>query len=157
MKHKPCYPWLRHCRSSSRNRSYWHPPLRSVWVPNGNYPNLETIEDRCYEVTNRMEHLKAKKKKSLRFLVIGRLQNRCGDALFFPSFFCFGPAGKYVIHIIYAGTKCPMYKVWWLREASQISQTFILLCEKSFKAQHGRIPIDLAILWCNWTSFHSKK
>ena len=27
--------------------------------------------------------------------------------------------GKYVIHI-YALTKFPIYKVWWLREASQI-------------------------------------
>ena len=29
---------------------------------------------------------------------------------------------------LYAGTKFPMYKVWWLREASQIEQTFIPLC-----------------------------
>ena len=27
--------------------------------------------------------------------------------------------------------------------------------KKSFKAQHGRIPIDPAILAANWTSFHS--
>ena len=35
-----------------------------------------------------------------------------------------------LIHV-HAGTKFPMYKVWWLREASQIGQTFIPLCEKS--------------------------
>ena len=41
----------------------------------------------------------------------------------------------------------PLCKVWWLREASQIGQTFIPLCEKkSFKTQHGRNPIDPAIL-----------
>ena len=44
-------------------------------------------------------------------------------------FFFFGQHGKYVIHV-YVGTKFPMYKVWWLREASQIGKTFIPLCEK---------------------------
>ena len=29
-----------------------------------------------------------------------------------------------------AGTKFPIHKVWWLREASEIGQTFIHLCEK---------------------------
>ena len=44
-------------------------------------------------------------------MVIGRLQNRFfGDT--------------------YAGTKFPIYKVCWLREASQIGQMFIPLCEK---------------------------
>ena len=37
-------------------------------------------------------------------------------------------------------------KVWWIREASQIGQTVIPLCQKKFfKTQHGRIPIDPAI------------
>ena len=45
-----------------------------------------------------------------------------------------------------------IYKVhvWWLREVSQIGQTFIPLLDmyvkKSFETQHGRIPIDPAIL-----------
>ena len=62
--------------------------------------------------------------KSLRFLVIGRLQNRCGDVFvflwFFVGFFC--QQGN-MSCIVYAGTKFPIYKVWWLREASQIGQT----------------------------------
>ena len=35
-----------------------------------------------------------------------------------------------LLYIVYAGTKFPIYKVRWLREASQIRQTFIPLCEK---------------------------
>ena len=65
----------------------------------------------------------------------GRLQGRCGDALFLPTW-------KYVIHLIVYAARGPnllLYKVWWLREASQIRQTFILKCEKS-KAQLSRIP-----------------
>ena len=31
---------------------------------------------------------------------------------------------------VYKGTKFPIYKVWWIREAPQIRQTFIPLCEK---------------------------
>ena len=43
-------------------------------------------------------------------------------------------------------TKFPKQKVWWLREAAQIGQMFIPLCEKkSFKTQHGTISIDSAI------------
>ena len=40
-----------------------------------------------------------------------------------------------------------------------VGRTFIPLCgKKSFKTQHGRIPIDPAILAAiNWTSFHCKK
>ena len=44
-----------------------------------------------------------KAKKSLWFLVIGWLQNRCGDMFFFLMFFghlYFLPIGKYVIHCI---------------------------------------------------------
>ena len=55
------------------------------------------------------------------------------------------PTGKYLIHV-YLGTKFPVHKVWWLREASQIGQTFIPFVKKSFKTQHGRIPIDPAML-----------
>ena len=46
---------------------------------------------------------------------------------------------------VYAGTKFLIYKVWWVKEASQIRQTFIPLCEKDIKTQH-KIPIDPAIL-----------
>ena len=50
----------------------------------------------------------------------------------FGNFFSFW---KYVIHL-HAGTKFPMYKVWWLREVSQIGQTFIYpFVKKSFKTQ----------------------
>ena len=42
-------------------------------------------------------------------------------------------------------SKFPVHKVWWLREASQIGQTFIPRCEKLFKTQHGRIIIDPVI------------
>ena len=51
------------------------------------------------------------KTKSLRFLVIGRLQNRCGDTFVFIYYW---PTGKYVIHV-FTGTKSPIYKVWWLK------------------------------------------
>ena len=45
---------------------------------------------------------------------------------------------------VYAGTKFPIHKVWWLREASQIRQTFI--------------PYPLSSNFGgNWTSFHSKE
>ena len=46
-------------------------------------------------------------KKSLRFLVIGQLY-------FFGHLF-FLPTGKYVMHV-YARTKFPIHKVWWLYE-----------------------------------------
>ena len=59
---------------------------------------------------------------------------RCARALIHP------PTRRYGIS--YLNT----YKVWWLREASEIGQTFIPPCEKSFKRKHGRIPIDPAIL-----------
>ena len=69
----------------------------------------------------------------LRFLVIGRLQNQLKFCILL------WPTGKHVIHV-HAGTKFPIYKVWWLREAWHIGQTFIPLSEK---VQH-----------CNLTSFH---
>ena len=48
---------------------------------------------------------------------------------FFCNRFSFLPTGKYVIHVK-AWTKFPIYKVWWLRKASQIGYMFIPLCEK---------------------------
>ena len=65
------------------------------------------------------------KNKSLSFLVIGRLQNRCGDTFFSSLYFWYFFSQQ--------GTRWPnfpLYKVWWLREASQIGQTFITQCEK---------------------------
>ena len=101
-------------------------------------------------------------------MVIGRLQNRCGDA--FYLFICllfifkyFLPTSEIVRDACIRGyhwnqTKFPIHKVWWLREASQIGQTFIPLYEQVIsKTQRGRIPIDQAIHFgCNWTSFHRK-
>ena len=77
-------------------------------------------------------------KKSLWFLVIGRLQNRCGDVFGFLIFFLnlfFWPTSELrdtctCIHGYWNQTKLPIHKVWWLREASQIGQTFIPPCEK---------------------------
>ena len=56
-----------------------------------------------------------------RLLVIGRLQNRCGDSFLFFVL----PTGKYVTRV-YTGTNFPikLYKVWWLREGSQMLQTY---------------------------------
>ena len=68
-------------------------------------------------------------------------KNRCG---FFSFFF----ASREIRDTLYTrGPNFP-HEVWWPREASQIGQTFILQLInviKSFKTQHGRIPIDLAI------------
>ena len=77
------------------------------------------------------------KRKSLRFVVIGQLQNRCSDAFIFY----FLPTGKYVIHV-YAGTKFP-HKLWWQERP-----------HKSLKTQNGIIPINPAILAA---SFHSQR
>ena len=51
-------------------------------------------------------------------------QNRCGDALFSAIFFLCQQGNTCI-----RGDQFPIYKVWWLREASQIRQTFIPLCE----------------------------
>ena len=75
-------------------------------------------------------------KKKIPFLIIGRFQDRCGDAFFFCDLFFCQPV-IYTIHgyaVIGNQTKFSIHKVWWLREASLIGQTFI------------RIPIDPAIL-----------
>ena len=51
--------------------------------------------------------------------------------------------------------------VRWLREASQIGKTFIPLhvhvCEQVVLTQHGRIPIDPAILAAIGHCFMAKK
>ena len=52
----------------------------------------------------------------------------------FGHFFCQQRNTWYIVYVV---------KLWWPREASRIGQTFIPLCGK---AQHGRIPIDLAIV-----------
>ena len=61
--------------------------------------------------------------------------------------------------LYYAGTKFPIYKVWWLREASQIRQTFIPLglCEKVAQSAALQNSKRSSNFCCNWTSFHSKK
>ena len=70
-----------------------------------------------------------KTKKGLRFLVIGRLQNRCGDVFFFVC-----EPVKYVIHA-YADignqTKFSIHKVLRLRQASQIGQMPVIPVWKS--------------------------
>ena len=54
------------------------------------------------------------------------------------------------------GTKLPiyMYRVWWLREASQIGQMFVPYMKK---LQRGRIPIDPAILAATGHRFIAQK
>ena len=97
------------------------------------------------------------KNKSLGFWFISRLQNRCSDAfiIFFGNLFLFCQQGKYMIHV-YTGTKYH-YKVWWLREASQIGQTFIPLCEKGVSKTAWQNSNRSGNFGCNWTSFHSNK
>ena len=76
-------------------------------------------------------------------------------AFFSDIFFCF--ANRKIRDTLYTwGPNFPLlYKVWWLREVSQIGQTFIpLYVKKSFKAQHGRITIDPAILAAIGHRFH---
>ena len=79
-------------------------------------------------------------KKSLRFLVIG-LKNQC-------MLTCRPISG------CWNQTKFPSHKVWWLREASQIRQTFMPLCEKLFKTQRSKSSNRSRNIGCNWTSFH---
>ena len=64
------------------------------------------------------------------------LQNRCGET------------EKYVIHV---GADFP-YKKYGLREASQIGQMFIPLCEKERQNSNRSSNFD-----CNWASFYSKQ
>ena len=70
--------------------------------------------------------------KSLRFLVISRLQNRCSNALFKVFFllcFClviFFFCLREIRDTCLRGDQISHDKVWWLREAPQIGQTFIM-------------------------------
>ena len=50
--------------------------------------------------------------------------------------------------------KFPIHKVWWLREASQIGQTFIPLCEKVVGNAEWLISNQSSNFGCNWTSFY---
>ena len=79
------------------------------------------------------KYISCKAKKSLRFLVIGRVRNRCGDMLLL--FFCFFCQQGNTWYIVYAGTKFPIQKYG--------SCPYV---KKSFKTQHGRILVDPAIL-----------
>ena len=63
-------------------------------------------EPACLYTSFKKKQFKAKK----RFLLIDGLQN--------------------CIRGYWNQTKFPIHKVWWLREATQIGQTFIPLCEK---------------------------
>ena len=70
-------------------------------------------------------------KKGLRFLAICWLQNRCSDQFLGVIFFL--PTSEICDTCIcsyWNQTKFPTHKVWWIREAAQIGQTFIPLCEK---------------------------
>ena len=74
---------------------------------------------------------------------------------FQPSFFFASREIRdslYTRFIVYAAqTKFPMYKVWWLRVASQIGQTFIPQCEKVAAIGHRFIAkkkkIKIADVW----------
>ena len=71
--------------------------------------------------------------------------------LFFWPTFCWSPA-------VYTGTEFHIYKVWWLREASQIGQTFIPLCKKRrLKHSTAQFQIDPAILAAIGHRFIAKK
>ena len=54
-------------------------------------------------------------------------------------------------------TKFPIYKVWWLREASQIRQTFIPIGEKVIWNTAQQNSTWSSKFDCNWPSFHSQK
>ena len=63
-----------------------------------------------------------------------------GHLLIFNFFNFFLPTWKYT------GTKFPMYKVWRPHKSGKkCSYPYV---KKSFKAQHGRIPIDPALRRC---------
>ena len=71
---------------------------------------------------------------------------------FFSAIFFFWPAGKYVIHCIRVDQISHVYKVWWLREASQIRQTFIPYVKPA--RQNSNRSSNFG---CNLTSFHSNR
>ena len=89
-------------------------------------------------------YLKSEALRPPRFLVIGRLQNRCVDALLF------WPTGKYMIHcirgdqILHIHVQCMVHVAKrGLKNSGKCSYPCV---KKSFKTQHGRIQIDPAIL-----------
>ncbi len=106
-------------------------------------------------------------KKSLLFLVVGWLQNWCGDML---HFFFWGGGG--VIFVLPSSEKknvihtC-IHMCMWLLEPDQISYTQSMVAKRDLtnranvhtirKTQRSRIPINPANFGCNWTSFHSQK
>ena len=94
-------------------------------------------------------------KISLQFLVISRLQNWCGYALFFFLIFFFCQPVKYmsVIHGYWKQTKFPhtqsmVAKRGHTNRANTCTPIEYMYVNKSFKShsQHGRIPINPAIL-----------
>ena len=105
--------------------------LVSLWNISVNFPMIFVVVTK----TN---------KTSLRFLVFGRLQNRCGDAFFlflsaffFFFLFFFWPTWKYVTQSIRGGQ---------ISHKQRPDKSGERSCEKSFKTQHIKIPIDSAIL-----------
>ena len=85
-------------------------------------------------------------KQSVRFLVIGQLQNRCGDMLFLKEknlcFFFWGQPVKYVIHCI-----C---RYWY--------QTTFPMCTKYGKYKRGLTNrANVHSIQQVWTSFHSNE
>ena len=84
-------------------------------------------------MTNRQNLKKTKRKKQSP--VSGQ---RSASKSILWHVFCLFYQQEKTWHMYMRGTKFLIYKVWWLREASRIGQTF-------------HTPV------CNWTSFHSKK
>ena len=58
-------------------------------------------------------------------MFIGRLQNRCGNTLFGNPFSPTSEIRDTCIRGYRNQNKFPKHKVWWLKEAAQIRQTFI--------------------------------
>ena len=69
------------------------------------------------------------------YVSIGWLQNQCGDVLLFVGnlFLFFLPSSEIHVRGYWNRTKFPIHQVRWLREASQIGQTFILPMWKHLK------------------------
>ena len=83
--------------------------------------------------------------QKLRFLVGGQLQNQCGDALLFVFSNLFLPHRERrdtCIHGYWNQTKFPIHMV---AKRGRTNRTYPYV-KKSFKTQHGRIPINRAIL-----------
>ena len=82
-------------------------------------------------------------KKSLWFLVIGQLQNQCGDTLLSAS-------RELREYIVYAGTKFPSIQ-------SMVAKRGLTYQPNVHTAHHSRIPIDPAILTATRHRFIAKK